>query len=215
MENLNNEKNKEVGKKKGILFIAGVAIIVATVVALFYWQETKDQIYIEKAEVSAPSIALSSSEGGTLKEIFVKVGDTVPADTVVAKIGNEAIKTSTDALIIQIKNNIGENFSPNEPVVIAINPQDLHVAARVEENKGLSDVAIGQQAVFTIDAFGSKQFSGIVDEISPTSHESGVVFNISDKREVKEFDVKIKFDEKQYPELKNGMSAKTWIYKSI
>lgn len=212
MENLEDSKNNKIKKKSGILVIVGVAIIVAGLVGLFYWQATKNQVYIEKAEISAPEVALSSSRGGELKVIFVKNGDVVPADTAVAQVGDEVIKTATQGLIIQTKNNIGENFSPNEPIVTIINPQDLRVVAQVEEDKGLSDIAVGQQAVFTIDAFGSKQFNGVVDEVSPTSHEAGVVFNISDKREVKNFDVKIRFDEKQYPELKNGMSAKAWIY---
>jgi len=45
------------------------------------------------------------------------------------------------------------------------------------------------------------------------SREGDVVFNISDKREVKQFDVKVRFDISKYPELKNGMSAKMWIKK--
>jgi len=68
-------------------------------------------------------------------------------------------------------------------------------------------------ASFTVDAFGSKKFFGIVDEISPISDQSGIVFNISDKREVKQFDIKVRFDIKAYPQLKEGMSAKIIIYK--
>jgi len=213
MENLEIE-SKKIKNKRGILVVVAVAIIVAGFVGLFYWQTTKNQIYIEKAEVSAPEVALSSSRGGELKAIFVKNGDVVLADTAVAQVGDEVIKTATQGMVIQTKNNIGENFSPNEQIVTIINPQDLRVVAQVEEDKGLSDIAVGQQVVFAVDAFGSKQFYGVVDEVSPTSHEAGVVFNISDKREVKNFDVKIRFNEKQYPELKNGMSAKTWIFKN-
>jgi multidrug resistance efflux pump len=94
-----------------------------------------------------------------------------------------------------------------------INPEDLRVVARVEENKGLSDIQIGQKAIFTVDAFGSKEYSGVVDEISPTARSGDVVFNISSTREQQEFDVKIRFSILDYPELRNGMSAKAWIYK--
>lgn len=214
MENPQKEsQGDKIEKKKGIVIMAGITVFIVGLVGLFYWQTTKNQIYIEKSEISAPAIALSSNEGGVLKKIFVKEGDFVLADYAVAQVGEEMVKTATTGLVIQIKNKIGENFSPGEPVIMIINPEDLKVVARAEENKGLSDIAIGQQAVFTVDAFGSEKFYGIVNEVSPTSHESGVVFNISDKREVKEFDVEIKFDVKKYPQLKNGMSAKTWIYK--
>jgi hypothetical protein len=43
--------------------------------------------------------------------------------------------------------------------------------------------------------------------------QSDIVFSISDKREEKEFEVKATFDADAYPELKNGMSAKMWVYK--
>lgn len=215
MKNSQTEvRGNKISKRRGIVILLVVTISIAGLVGLFYWQTTKNQIYIEKAEVFAPSIALSSSNGGILKEIFVQEGDIVPANSAVAQVGEEIIKTSTNGLVIQTNNNIGENFSPNAAVVSIINPDDLRVVARAEENKGLSDIAVGQSVIFTIDAFGSKKFDGVVSEVSPTSRDSGLVFNISDKREVKEFDVKIKFDEKQYPELKNGMSAEVWIIKN-
>ena len=214
MENsIQEKKDKNIEKKKGLLILFGIAIMVFGLVGLFYWRTTKDQIYIEKAEVSAPAIALSSSRGGLLKALLVKEGDVIPPNSDVAQVGDEVIKTATAGLVIQTKKNIGENFSADEPVVTIINPAELRIVARAEENKGLSDIAVGQPVIFTVDAFGSEKFSGRVAEISQTSRESGVVFNISDKREVKEFDVKIRFDVKKYPQLKKGMSAKAWIFK--
>ena len=47
----------------------------------------------------------------------------------------------------------------------------------------------------------------------PTAESSDVVFTVSDQRQEQNFDVKIKFDTTLYPELKNGMSAKIWVYK--
>jgi len=205
------EKNSGISKRRGIVILLGITILVAGAVSLFYWETTKNQIYVEKAEVSAPTIALSAKNGGVLREVFVKEGDVVSANAVVAQVGDETIKTSTQGLVIKTKDVVGENVSPNEAVVSIINPADLRIVARVPENKGLSDVTVGQSVVFTVDAYGSKKFNGVVSEISTTSRDSGLVFNISDKREVKEFDVKINFDEKQYPELKNGMSAEAWI----
>jgi len=213
MENLEKQSlENKIPKRKGIVIIAIITVLVIGIVGWFYWQATKNQVYIEKSSISAPTISLSATESGVLKAIFVKEGDVVLANTAVAQIGNETIRTSVAGIILQTKNNLGENFSPSEPVVTMINPADLHVVSQVEEDKGLKDISVGQQAVFTVDAFGSQKFYGTVTEVSPTSRESGIVFNISDKREVKSFDVKIDFNEKQYPELKNGMSAKAWIF---
>ena len=94
---------------------------------------------------------------------------------------------------------------------------DLNEAVRIYRvvlgYKGLKDIKVGQTVVFTVDAFGSKEYPGIVNEISPTSNQGDIVFNISGARQEMDFNVKVRFDEAQYPELKNGMSAKLWIYK--
>ena len=99
------------------------------------------------------------------------------------------------------------------PIITIVNPDDLRVVAHIEETNGLSEVQPGQRVKFTVDAFDPKEYSGTVDEIARTSDESSIAFNISDKREVKQFIVKIKYDVATYPELLNGMSARVWIYK--
>ena len=67
--------------------------------------------------------------------------------------------------------------------------------------------------VFTLDAFGGKKFDGAVEEIVPTSYQSGVIFNISDTRQEQQYQVKISYDALTHPEILNGMSARVWIYK--
>ncbi len=66
--------------------------------------------------------------------------------------------------------------------------------------------------MFTVDAFGGQTFTGVIDEVAPTSNQSGIVFNISNQRQVQQFDVKARFDTTAYPQLRNGMSARMWIY---
>jgi multidrug resistance efflux pump len=94
-----------------------------------------------------------------------------------------------------------------------INPADMYLVAKVNENDGLSDIKPGDNVVFTLDAFGRKKFTGTVSEIVPTSYESSVAFNISDTRQEQQFEVKINYDAVDHPEILNGMSAKVWIYK--
>ena len=60
--------------------------------------------------------------------------------------------------------------------------------------------------------FPGEKFVGIVDEVSETSKDTSVVFSISDKREVKDFTIKVKYDTELYKEFKNGMSAKLKVY---
>lgn len=190
-----------------------LAFLVLIVSGFAYVYLTGKRVYIEKSSISATTINLSPALPGVLEAVYVNEGDLVPENTVVARIGNESIKTKTLGLVTMVHNNIGELMAPGVPVVTLIDPRDLRVVGQVDEDKGLSDIRIGERAIFTVDAFGGKEYQGIVDEISPTSRASGIAFNISDKREVKQFDVKVRFDVATYTELKNGMSAKLWIYK--
>ena len=86
------------------------------------------------------------------------------------------------------------------------------IVGTVKEDAGLSNIAVGDPVTFTLDAWKGKNFTGIVEEISPTSKDSSIVFNISDKREVKDFTIKVKYDVSAHSEFKNGMSAKIKVF---
>jgi len=207
------EKNTK-QKNHGLIIAIIVSIlIIGAAAAYLYFQLIGNRVYTDKAAVSAPTINLAPQGSGLLEEILVNVGDNVPANTVVARVGNELIKTKVAGVITSTQSDTGKLFNRSETVVSMFDPNELRVIGRIDEDKGLSDVRVGQEVEFTIDAYGSKKYAGIVDEISPVSREGDVVFNISDKREVKQFDVKVRFDINKYPELKNGMSAKMSIKK--
>lgn len=212
MENENNG-NRQNSTKSNLLILAIFGFVAAGIIAGTYLFLAKNQIYVEKSQIVAPVIGLSPQGVGKLEKIYVNPGETVGENQIVAQVGQELIKTKDDGIIISADNNIGKTFSPGEPVVSMIKPSDLRVVAEVGEDKGFSEIKVGQRVFFTVDAFGSKKFDGVVDEVSPTSRASDVVFNISSQRQVNDFNVKIRFDENKYPELKNGMSAKSWVYK--
>jgi len=198
---------------KLIAIITVIVIVLGGIGGYIYWNITSARVYVENSSVSAPVISLYPAVGGTLQEVYVNVGDLVQMSAPIARVGNELIKAKSDGQILSVNTNIGASFGPTQAVATMINPQDLRVVGQTQEDKGLKYIKVGQSAIFTVDAFGSKQYSGIVDEISPTSNTGDIVFNISGTRQEQDFNVKVRFDETQYPELKNGMSAKLWIYK--
>jgi multidrug resistance efflux pump len=211
-----NQIQTEVKKfKQRFLIIGAVAfvLILGSIGLGIYLLATSNRIYVDTAVISAPVISLSPQVGGSLQETFVSIGDVVPANSPVARTGNELIKSKDSGLILSIRTDIGTIFAPGMPVATMINPYDLRIVASVTEDKGLSQIKVGQSVIFTVDAFGSKKYYGIIDEISPTARQGDIVFNISNTRQEQQFDVKVRFDVNQYPELKNGMSAKIWIYK--
>jgi multidrug resistance efflux pump len=205
---------KKTEKRVTILVSVLVAAVVFGAGGILYWQYSSNRIQIDKASIDAPRIDLGPAMAGTLQELDVHEGDVVLPDTVVARVDTQSIKTKIGGLIVAVENNIGKRVAPNEAVVSLIDPHALRVMGQLEEDKGLQDVQLGQRAVFTVDAFGSRKFYGTVDSISPTSQQAGIVFSISDKRETKIFDIKVRFNTDEYPELKSGMSAKITILKN-
>jgi len=216
LQEIKKEEKKFLGleRKLAVTGILAALVVASAAAGLLYWHMASHQVEIDNSIISAPQIDLASQTAGPLEEVFVNEGDTVPANAVVARVGNELIKTKTAGLIISVKKDIGELFNPGTPVVSMIDPDELRVVGQIDENKGLSDIAIGQPATFTVDAFGGTRFTGVVDEITPTSDASAVVFNISDQREVRQFDVKVRFNVQAHPQFKNGMSAKIIIYQN-
>ena len=207
MENKNKNRNK-------IIIISTVLLVViASIAGFIYWKITSARIYVEDAKISAPVTSLYPKVGGTLQEVYVNAGDIVEINAPIARVGNELIKAKSAGLILTINTTTGTSFGPTTAVATMINPSELKVVGQTQEDKGLKYLKVGQQAIFTVDAFGSKKYYGVVDEISPTAVEGDIVFNISDTRQESNFNVKVRFDATQYPELKNGMSAKLWIYK--
>ena len=188
-------------------------IVVGGVAGLAYWYVSQGRVYTDKAIVGATITSISPSSPGLLQEVYVNGGDIVGPNTVVARVGNELLKTTASSIITDTNGAIGTMIAPGTPVVKVVNPDDLRVVAHIDEDKGLSNIKLGNQVIFTLDAFGGRSFQGIVDEISQSARQDDVVFNISDKRQINQFDVKIRFDVNAYPEIKNGMSAKVWIYQ--
>jgi multidrug resistance efflux pump len=188
-------------------------VIIALVGGLLYYQQLDSRISIEKSEISAPIISLAPQTTGILEGTRVKEGDSVGKGKVVAVVGNQTLRTQMQGLIVWVQDTPGQIVTSQTPVVKMVDPREFRVIGHIDEDKGLSAIKPGQKAVFTVDAFGSKEYQGVVEMVVPSARQSDIVFSISDKREVRQFDVKVLYDVNAYPELKNGMSAKLWIYK--
>jgi len=209
------EEKKEIKRLKfSMRAIVGLALILAAIggAIIAYLAVSSKSVYIEKSTVQAPEIDLAATTAGTLESMFVKAGDPVTANEVVARVGDELIKSKVAGIVTKADASVGQAYNPGQTVVAMIDPSALRIVGQLDENKGLDRIHVGQYATFTVDAFGSKQYSGIVDSVSPEAESGSVVFTISDQRQEQVFDVKVRFDQSAYPELKNGMSARLWIY---
>ena len=196
-----------------LMLYGGISLLILAAAGVYaYTLVSSREVPISSSVISAPLIELSPIAGGRLDSVYVNVGDVLPANTPVARVGAEVIETKVAGLIVQVHATLGAQIAPGQPVVEMIEPSQLRVVGKLDENKGLAQIQVGDPVTFTVDAFGGKVFKGVVDEVSPTSNQSGIVFDISNQRQTQQFDVKARFDTNAYPELKNGMSARMYVY---
>jgi multidrug resistance efflux pump len=202
-------------QKNTITWFVGIIIIIICGIGI-YWYVSSQYVYIDKSVIQAPVISLSSTNSDILQEVFVKAGDMVTIDEPVARVGDQIIKAKVAGLIVSVNQNIGqfENAAGGQAVVASmIDPTQLRVVGNLDEDKGLADLKVGDRAKFTVDAFGSKEYDGIVDQLGQTS-EASVVNNIFNQRPTNEFSIYVRFNAARYPEIKSGMSARIWVYKN-
>ncbi|NNM83724.1 HlyD family efflux transporter periplasmic adaptor subunit [Candidatus Parcubacteria bacterium] len=199
--------------RRRLMLYGGLALLIIAITGIASYLIFADrEVAIDTSSISAPIITLSPVSSGRLNAVYVNEGDILPANTPVALVGTEVLKTKVAGLIVQVNDTIGAQIAPGASVVEMIDPTQLRVVGRIDETKGLAQIRVGDPVTFTVDAFGSELFNGVVDEIAPTSNQSGIVFDISSQRETQQFDIKVRFNTSTYPQLKNGMSARMWIH---
>ena len=187
-------------------------VIFGALAGFLFWQVEKNTVFIENSYLDAPIINLAPSSGGVLNALYVKEGDRVGANSQVALVGSQIVYTEDGGIVSSAPYVLGSYFSPGQTVVSVVNDSEMKVVGQIEETKGLNKIQAGERATFSVDAFPGKTYEGVVDEVSAVSADTGVVFDISDNRPIKKFDVKVRFNVVEYPELKSGMSAKITVY---
>lgn len=196
-----------------VLRILAVLLVVILVAGgyLFYLL-SEGRVSIDNSLVQAPIISIAPTTPGIISQMNVWEGEKIAKGDTIAVVGGQPISADTDGLVIMANNQIGSIVSSANPVAQLIQPQYLRVAGTIDENKGLSDIKVGQVVSFTVDALPGQTFWGYVDEISPTAKQTQATFSISSERPTQQFVIYARFDASKYPAIKNGMSAKMTIY---
>ncbi len=192
--------------------VISIVIIFGVLAVFLIWLSVKNTISVENSYLDAPVANISPTTPGMLNEIYVKEGDIVAPNSQIAVVGSEILYSKNGGIVSSAPEVTGSYYSPGQTVISIVDDSQMKVIGSVDETKGLKDIVAGERATFTVDAFPGKTYEGIVEEVSPVSEDTGVVFSISDNRPVKKFDIKVSFDDSKYPELKSGMSAKITVY---
>ena len=199
--------------KKMTIGIVVLLLVGSVLGGVVYYHETSRYVYTDKAELFAPIISLVAKQGGILKKVHVEEGQKVSAHETLARVGSDMITSEVSGVIVKAEKMYGKFMKSGDVILTMMNPEEMVVKARVDEDKGISEIRVGQEVSFTVDAYGSKEFTGVVKAVVPSKRSGDIVFSISDKREVQQFEVMIAYNHAQYPDFQNGMSARVWIRK--
>lgn len=193
--------------------VAGIVALLAVAGIGYQVWRSSQRIEIEDSTITAPQVPVRSSGGGTLRQVYSAVGDDVRAHRPIARVGNEVITSDVPGTVVGIRDDVGSFISPGATVAWLIDRGELRAVGLIDEDEGLADLRIGQRATVKADTWGGREFFGTVEEISDRPHRQDIQFSISEKREARQYEVKVRFDGEPDPGLKQGMSARIWVRK--
>ena len=207
-----NIEKKNHFKTPWVQSVITIVFIFVILGVFLYWLSVRNTVFIENSYLDAPVANISPTVPGTLNALYVKEGDKISPNSQVALVGSEILYAKNGGIVSNSPEVLGSYYSPGQTIISVVDNSQMKVIGSVDETKGLKNIIPGERATFTVDAYSGKTYEGIVDEVSPVSADTGVVFSISDNRPVKKFDIKVRFDDSKYPELKSGMSAKITVF---
>jgi len=130
----------------------------------FYWQGA-NYVVTDNARVTTNIISIISPMTGTLERYTLYEGRRVEENEIIGWIENGgALRAPINGLVM--RSNAVENqvVSPMEPIAVIADTGRIHIEANIEETD-IMRIQRGQTAVVTIDALGSRQFTGYVSQI--------------------------------------------------
>jgi len=149
--------------------------------------ELKDYLELNGNVTARSTVDTYADTAGKLKHIYVKVGDIVRKDQVIADVdpskpgmtfATSPVKASISGTVTEVPPQIGSMIAPNLPIARISKMNELQVDIYVAE-RFISKLKIGLPAIIKSEAFPGKVFTGRIRELSP------VVDKISRTMEVK------------------------------
>lgn len=119
------------------------------------------------------------------------------------KLQKAVITAPFDGVVASLGAKVGELVSAGTPVVVLVNTSSFHIDVKIDE-VDISQVAVGQEVVITLDALPDTEITGHVAGIAPTATVDGGVVS---------YVVTIAIEATDAP-LRSGMSANTTITTS-
>ena len=158
------EKKKGKGKIIAALILT-VVLLAGAVTGFYFIRQGASYITTDNARITTDLITVSSSMPGTLERFMIYEGRRVQRDEILGWVeGGETMRSPIDGIVIHTNAVQGQDILPMSPIAVIANTAGLHISANIEEDDILR-IQPGQSVAVTIDAFGSRQFSGYVSRV--------------------------------------------------
>ena len=165
--------------------------------------EIKDYIEINGEIQTVATIEVFPETNGELTELFVRVGEEVGRDQVLAEVDPSRpgqnfvaspVRSPIAGTVVSIPGRVGQTVSMSTPVVRVSKTNELEVVTRIAE-RFISKVREGLDAVVRLDAYPGERFTARVSELSPVVDPA-----------TRTLEVKLRFDRSDR-RIKAGMFA--------
>lgn len=169
--------------------------------------EIKDYLQLNGDIAARTTVDTFADTAGKLKSLYVKIGDTVRKDQIIAEIdpsrpgmtfASSPVKASISGTVTQVPVQIGSTVAPNLPIAKISKMDELEVILYVAE-KFISRMSVGLPAVIKTEAFPGELFTGSIRELSPVVDQSS-----------RTMEIKLHIDDKTSG-LKAGMFAEVKV----
>ncbi|MFW6214622.1 MAG: efflux RND transporter periplasmic adaptor subunit [Alkalispirochaetaceae bacterium] len=137
--------------------------------------EIRDYIEVNGEIETTATIDVFPETNGELTELFVRVGEQVSRDQVIAEVDPSRpgqsfvaspVRSPIAGTVVALPGSIGQTVSMSTPVVRVSRTNELELVSRVSE-RFISKVSVGLEAVVRLDAYPDEQFGAVVSELSP------------------------------------------------
>ncbi len=169
--------------------------------------EIKDYLQLNGDIAARTTVDTFADTAGKIKTLYVKIGDKVKKNQVIAEIdpskpgmnfAASPVKASISGTVTQVPVQIGATVAPNLPIAKISKMEELEVILYVAE-RFISKMRVGLSAVIKTEAFPGELFTGRIREISPVVDQTS-----------RTMEIKLHLDDKS-SRLKAGMFAEVKI----
>lgn len=225
---MDTENTSKTSDKKKFIWLV-LLLIVAFIVAIVWWWNYRKYISTVDANLDSYRVNVAAQSMAPLQAVYKQEGDSVNKGDLLALLDSAATKeyrivSPVDGVIAKQWVVPGDLLEPGENIFTLNRGKDLWVTVYLQETK-FSKIRLGQEALFTLDAYPDLTFYGKIFYIGsntasefsliPPSNASGNYTKVAQRIPLKISIDRVEGDAKKKAGMRllSGMSANVKIIK--